>query len=149
MTEVKRRITVAKSTFSKLDNILRNRSLSMKVRFRVLDCYVYPVLVYGSEAWPIAWSRAQVKRKLMNDIKVRQLNFLGHIIRKGGLESLAMTGRIEGKRSRGRRRVTWMSSVKGWLQERGVKHQEVELIERTRNRKLWHDMIAYVQGYGT
>ena len=77
------------------------------------------------------------------------MDFLGHIIRKDGLENLAMTGKIEGKRSRGRRRVTWMSSVKGWLQERGVKHQEVELIERTRNRKLWHDMIAYVQGYGT
>ena len=89
---------------------------------------------------------AQVKRKLMNDIRVRQLNFLGHIIRKDGLENLAMTGRIEGKRSRGRRRVTLMSSVKGWLQERGVKHQEVELIERARDRKLWHDMISYVQG---
>jgi len=112
VNEVKRRIAVAQSTFSKLDNILRNRSLSMKVRFRVLDCYVYPVLMYGSEAWSITsdiksrlesceisflrkmmkilWtdtvsnehvlSRAQVKRKLMTGIRVRQLNFLGHII---------------------------------------------------------------------
>ena len=36
--------------------------------------------------------RAQVKRKLMKDIRVRQLNFLGYIIRKDGLENLAMTG---------------------------------------------------------
>ena len=57
VNEVKRRIAVAKSTFSKLDNILRNRSLSMKVRFRVLDCYVYPVLMYGSEAWSITSDR--------------------------------------------------------------------------------------------
>ncbi len=41
-----------------------------------------------------------------------------------------MTGRIEGKRSRGRRRVTWMTSVKEWQQDRGVKHQEVEHIEQ-------------------
>ena len=134
---------MAKSTFSKLDNILRNRSLSMKIRFQVLDCYVYPVVMYGSEAWSITsdikqclescemwflrnmmkipwtdkvcnedvFSRAQVKRKLMNDIGVSQLNFLGHIIRKEDLENLAMTGKIEGKRSRGRRRVTWISSV--------------------------------------
>ena len=181
VNEVKRRIAVAKSTFSKLDNILRNRSLYMKVRIRVMDCYVYPLLMHGSESWSITsdikrrlesckiWflrkllkilstdkecnedvlSRAQGKRKLMNDIRVRQLNFLGHIIRKDGLENLTMTGRIEGKRSGGRRRVTWMSSVKGWLQEKGVKHQKVELIESTRNRKLWHGMIAYVQGYGT
>ena len=94
-------------------------------------------------------SRALVKRKLIKDIRVRQLNFFGNITRKDGLENLAMAGRIEGKRSRGRRRVTWMSSVKGWLQQRGVKHQEVELIERTRNRKLWHDIIVYVQEYGT
>jgi len=181
VNEVKRRIAVAKSIFSKLDNILRNRSLSMKVRFQVLGCYVYPILMYGSKAWSITsdikrrlescemwflrkmmkipWTdkvsnedvlnRTQVKRKLVKDIRVRQLKFLGHIERKDGLENLAMTGKIEGKRSSGRRRVTWMSSVKRWLQERGVKHQEVELIERTRNRKLWHDMIAYVQGYGT
>jgi len=117
----------------------------MKGRFRVLDCYVYFVLMYGSEAWSITsdikkrlescemwflkkmmkipWtdkvcskdvlSRAQVKRKLMKDIGVKQLHFIGHIIRKDGLENLAMTGKIEGKRSRGRRRVTWISNVKG------------------------------------
>ena len=181
VNEVKRRVAVAKSTFSKLENVLRNRSLSVKVRFRVLVCYVYPVLMYGSEAWSITsdiqrrlescemwflrrmmriqWtdkvsnedvlSRAQVKRKLMNEIRVRQLNFLGHIIRKDGLENLAVTGKIEGKRSRGRRRVTWLSSVKDWLKMRGVALREVELIQKARNRKLWHDMIAYVQGYGT
>ena len=57
--------------------------------------------------------RAKVKRKLMKDIRVRQLNFLGQIIRKHVVENLAITGRIEGKSSRGRRRVTWMSSVNG------------------------------------
>ena len=147
---------MAKTTFSKLGNILRNRSISMKIRIRVLDCYVYPVLMYGSEAWSITsdierrlescemwflrkmmkipWtdrvcneevlSRAHVKRKMINDIRVGQLNFFGHTIRKDGLENLAMTGKMEGKRSRGRRRVTWMSSVKVWLQDRGVKHQK-------------------------
>ena len=61
VNEVKRRIAVAKSTFFKLDNILRNRSLSMKVRFRVMDCYVYPVLMYGSEAWS---TTSDLKRRL-------------------------------------------------------------------------------------
>ena len=42
-------------------------------------------------------SRAQVKRKLMKDIRIRQLNFLCHIIRKDGLENLTMTGRVEGR----------------------------------------------------
>ena len=61
VNEVKRRISVAKSTFSTSNNILRHRSLSMKVRFRVLDCYVYPVLMYGSEAWSIT---SDIERRL-------------------------------------------------------------------------------------
>ena len=42
-------------------------------------------------------SRAQVKRKLMKDIRVRQLKFLGHIIRKDSVENLAMTEKIGGR----------------------------------------------------
>ena len=36
----------------------------------------------------------------------------------------------------------------GMAARRRMKHQKAELIERARNRKLWHDIIAYVQGYG-
>ena len=39
-----------------------------------------------------------------------------------------------------------ISSVKEWIHDRGVKHQEVKLMQRARHRKqLWHDMIAYVK----
>ena len=142
--EIKRRITIAKSAFSKLDKILRNVSLSMKTRLRVLNCYIHPVLTYGSEAWAItsdmrkrlescevwflrrmmriSWKdkvsneevfrRAGTGRKLIFDLRMRQMKFLGHVMRKGELENLAMTGKIEGRRSRGRRRVLWMSSFK-------------------------------------
>jgi len=136
VNEIKRRIILAKSAFSKLDKILRNVSLSMKTRLRVLDCYIHPVLSYGSEAWAItsemrkrlescevwflrrmmriSWKdkvsneevfrRAGTCRKLINDLRMRQMSFLGHVMRKGELENLAITGKVEGKRSRGRRR---------------------------------------------
>ena len=93
--------------------------------------------------------RAGVDRKLMQDMRSRQLNFLGHVMRKGGLENLAMTGKVEGKRSRGRKRVTWMSSLKKWLEGKGVQDQETELLEKANNRTLWHIMIAKVSEYGT
>ena len=48
--EIKRRIALAKSTFSKLENILKNKKMKMKTKLRVLNCYVYPVLMYGCEA---------------------------------------------------------------------------------------------------
>ena len=53
MKEIKKRIVLAKSVFSKLNNILRNTSLSMRTRMRVLKCYVYLVLLYGSKTWLI------------------------------------------------------------------------------------------------
>ena len=31
-------------------------------------------------------------RKLLNNIRGRQLSFLGHVIRKNGLDNLALTG---------------------------------------------------------
>ena len=49
MKDIKRRIVLAKSAFSKLNNILRNTSLSLRTRMQVLNCYVYPVLLYGSK----------------------------------------------------------------------------------------------------
>ena len=93
--------------------------------------------------------RAGVERKLIGEIRTRQ--FLGHVIRKDGLENLALTGKIEGKRSRGRKRMLWMttSSLNAWIAERGIRQQEVELIQKARNRELWHAMIAHVSGYGT
>ena len=93
--------------------------------------------------------RAAVERKLIGEIRTRQLRFLGHVIRKDGLENLALTGKIEGKRSRGRKRMLWMASLNAWLAERGIRQQEVELIKKARNRELWQAMIAHISGYGT
>ena len=48
------------------------------------------------------------ERSLIKTIRKRQLEFLGHIYRDKGLEHLALTGKIEGKRSRGRQRITFV-----------------------------------------
>ena len=93
--------------------------------------------------------RAGVSRKLIGEIRTRQMRFLGHVIRKDGLENLALTGKIEGKRGRGKTRMLWMTSLNAWIVERGIRHHEVELIKKARNRELWHAMIAHVSGYGT
>ena len=45
--------------------------------------------------------RVRKGRTLMKRIRRRQLELLGHIMRKEKLESLNVTGKIEGKRSRG------------------------------------------------
>ena len=89
--------------------------------------------------------RGRTERKLMNRIRAGQMSFLGHIMRKQGLENIVVTGKIEGERSRGRPRLNFMKSLSQLL-----KISEVEIIERTRNREEWKTMTANVRiGYGT
>ena len=42
--------------------------------------------------------RAQTERQLMKQIVKRQCSFLGHTVRKGGIECQVVTGTVEGKR---------------------------------------------------
>ena len=42
-----------------------------------------------------------VQRSLMKTIRKRQMEFLGHVCRRRGLEFLSLTGKVEGKRDRG------------------------------------------------
>ena len=51
--------------------------------------------------------RANTTRQLMQAI-TRQIRFVGHVIRKGKLEYLMLAGKIEGKRARGRQRLTFL-----------------------------------------
>ena len=70
-------------------------------------------------------------------------------MRKDGLENLALTGKIEGKRNRGKKRSLQMANLNEWIGERGVKYQEVALFEKARDRELWKSMITHIIGYGT
>ena len=55
--------------------------------------------------------KAKTERSLIKTIRKRQLQFLGHIMRKEGLENLMLTGYIDGKRDKGRQRQTYLGSL--------------------------------------
>merc|ERR1712030_143818 len=57
---------------------------------------------------------ANMKRCLIQTIRQRQLQFLGHICRHKSLEYLSITGKIEGRKSRGRPRVTFIKNLNSW-----------------------------------
>jgi len=48
--------------------------------------------------------KADTQRSLLKVITSRQIRFLGHVLRKNELEAIVLTGKIEGKRARGRQR---------------------------------------------
>jgi len=55
---------------------------------------------------------AKQDRALLRNIRRKQLKFVGHVLRKGRLEHLSLSGRIEGKRARGRQRGTFLQQFR-------------------------------------
>ena len=173
-TEIKKRIAIAKDSFSKMSPIFKNHNLTMKTKFRVLKTYVWSVLLYGCENWTItealrnrleaaemwfirrmlriSWrakktnefvlKKAGVKRSLNQTIRKRQMEFVGHLNRHKGLEHLALTGKINGKRSRGKPRITFLESLNSWATEN--KMDNISFLRLSENRDNWHNVITDV-----
>ena len=83
---------------------------------------------------------ANTGRSLYNSIRRRQIKFTGHIYRAQGVEHLAMTGKINGKRSRGRQRTTFVDSLNTWANlEQNTRNQ---FMRSTCDRLIWKDMTV-------
>ena len=49
--EIKRRIMIARSTFTNMRTLLSCRGINLKTRLRAIKCYIWPTLFYGAETW--------------------------------------------------------------------------------------------------
>ena len=85
--------------------------------------------------------RAGTKREIMKIIRQRQLRFLGHVMRSQQLENVCMTGRIEGRRGRGRPRVKLVDSLAKVV---GGGVTPAQLLRMTETRSDWRSMVADV-----
>ena len=88
---------------------------------------------------------ANETRQLYTTIRKRQTAFFGHVMRRGALENIVTTGKIEGKRGRGRPREMMLDGLRRW--HGGI--SSAELIQNTKDRDLWRDMNAYASWHGT
>ena len=173
VSDIRRRIGEAKRAFNRMKGLLSNRNISVKCRKRMVKTFVWPILMYGCEAWTISktmdrrleatemwiwrrvlrisWTervtnervleRMETGRELLRRIRSRQLNFLGHVLRRDGMESLCLTGKIEGRRARGRQREKYMDGIK---RVTGGERRATELMQMARDREEWKSMIANV-----
>ena len=87
-------------------------------------------------------ARFGTRRALVGEIRRRQMNFVGHIIRSEKLEHLCLTGRVEGRRARGRQRVKYLDSLREDLDGDYTPNQ---IIQAARDRLRWRQMTANVQ----
>ena len=69
-------------------------------------------------------------RDLLKSIRTRQLRFLGHVIRKRKLEHLALTGKIDGRRSKGRQRNVYLQQFRA---------SPIDVLRIANNRKAWKE----------
>ena len=53
INEIKIRIVQAKKALQDFSTISRNKHILIKMRKTVLECYIVPILTYGSESWTI------------------------------------------------------------------------------------------------
>ena len=80
---------------------------------------------------------ANTTSSLLPTIKKRKCQYFGHVIRARSIQKLLLEGKIEGKRGRGRPRVTWMKNIKEWLG-----HTYNGCVRRAEDRNSWRSMIA-------
>ena len=52
--EITRRIGQARTAFNNMKTVLCCRKLPLPSRFRLLKCYVWPILLYGVETWTVS-----------------------------------------------------------------------------------------------
>ena len=84
-------------------------------------------------------------KTLLKNIQFRQIKFLGHILRKDGLEKNILTGKISGTRSQGRQRQKYMDTISDVTGK-----DIVSIFHLAENRELWRFMAVNVlKGHGT
>src|SRR5207244_1109161 len=77
------------------------------------------------------------KRNLIITIRRRQISFFGHVMRNKEIENFSISGKIEGKRCRGRQRITYTKSLSVWM-----KVEETEMIRASKDRDKWNTMTV-------
>ena len=51
--EIKRHLLLGRKVMTNLDNILKNRDITLSTKVRLVKATVFPVVMYGCESWTI------------------------------------------------------------------------------------------------
>uniref|UniRef100_A0A8D8XGR6 Uncharacterized protein n=1 Tax=Cacopsylla melanoneura TaxID=428564 RepID=A0A8D8XGR6_9HEMI len=87
--------------------------------------------------------RMKKSRELVNIVKCRKLQYLGHIMRnpvRYELLQLILQGKIDSKRQPGRRRISWLANLRAWFGKTST-----QLFRIATNKIIIARMIANVR----
>ena len=89
----------------------RSDRLSGQMTIYRIEMQYHLLIQYHEIYVAIPWN---TQRQLLPIIIKRKCKYFGHIVRQNTLQRQLLKGKINGKRSRGRQRATWMSNLKKW-----------------------------------
>ena len=84
---------------------------------------------------------ANAEREILKNIKGRQLRFLGHVLRREGMEKTIIEGKLEGRKSRGRPRRNFINEIKKTIKENDIRR----IKDLAMDRSIWRNYVANVQ----
>ena len=58
--EIKRRLLFGRKVMTNVDNIFKNRDITLPTKFHLVTAMVFPVVMYGRESWTI--KKAELRR---------------------------------------------------------------------------------------
>ena len=76
-------------------------------------------------------------RRMLAEVKQRKLRYYGHVRRHNTIQKMIMEGRIDGTRSRGRQRKTWIENIKTTTDKTMAECKELAL-----QREDWRTMTS-------
>jgi hypothetical protein len=80
-------------------------------------------------------------------IKIRRLEWLGHVIRMDETRSVKIfEGKLEGRRGRGRPRLRWINDVEDDLRKLGVKRWRTKALDRVERASIVREGKAKLKG---
>ncbi|XP_069997622.1 uncharacterized protein [Penaeus vannamei] len=110
--EVKQRIQSGWQAWRRFSGVFCDKKISAKLKGKVYKIAVRPAILYESESWPIK----RVHEKKVNVAEMRMLrseeDYIGNRV---------MEMHVDGRRRRGRPKLSWSDRLKEVLEDKGLK----------------------------